>query len=894
MLGQSDSLHNTPNFIDAHGFSSPESVAIDKSTATIRLFVADFGNSRVLGYRNVATFANGGAADLVIGQPDFISATCNNGGLSGSTLCNPFAVATDASGNLYVADTQNNRILEYDTPFAACAGFPCIGGSANLVFGQGGSFASNGCNFDTVDTDGSSTAIDMCNPFGVAVDSSGNVYVSDQGNSRALEYDNPLAAGGGTPGTPGSAGDVTADLVFGQGNSFTSSGCNFDTEVASRVLPTAIDLCGPRGVALDGSGNLYIADQLNSRVVEYNTPLSTNTTVDRAFGQPNLVSHGCNNGGLGASSLCSPSGVALDASNNLYIADSTNSRVLEYNTPLTVTGTSGSGDETADVVFGQGGSFASSSCNNGGLSPNSLCQADGVAVDPSGDLFVADSVNNRALEYKTPLTVTGTSGSGDETADVVFGQGNFLHNVINFIDALGFSSPGSVAIDESVTPNRLYVADTDNNRVLGYRDIATLVSGSPADLVIGQPDFLSSDCNQDELSASASTLCGPAGIGVDGSGNLYVADESNDRLLEYNNPFAACGGFPCVGGAANKVFGQGGSFTSSECDSDNSGANPSAIVLCTPFGVALDSVGNLYVGDEGNNRVLEYDKPLAPGGGTPGTPGSAGDVTADLVFGQDGSFTSSTTNNGGVSANSLDSPAGVGLDSSSNLYVSDEGNSRVLEYNTPLTVTGTAGSGDTTADRVFGQSGSFSSIGCDSDTGGASPTAIDLCNPFGVALDPIGNLYVADLNNERVLEYNTPLTVTSTAGSGDTTADLVFGQGGSFTSSVCDFDTDSFSSTAIDLCSPQGVALDSIGNLYIADNFNNRVLEFNQPVVLPNPHGDGDQNRDSNRDCDGDCDAHRHRNCDANAYSHCDRYRDGDIYRRRDRDCNEYSDSYRN
>ena len=94
--------------------------------------------------------------------------------------------------------------------------------------------------------------------------------------------------------------------------------------------------------------------------------------------------------------------------------------------------------------------------------------------------------------------------------------------------------------------------------MLGWRDAASFTSGAPADLVIGQPDFLSSLCNGAADTVSASSLCSPAGLAVDGSGNLYVADSDNNRVLEYANPFTACAGvFPCVGGAANLVLGQG-------------------------------------------------------------------------------------------------------------------------------------------------------------------------------------------------------------------------------------------------------------------------------------------------------------------------------------------------
>ena len=128
---------------------------------------------------------------------------------------------------------------------------------------------------------------------------------------------------------------------------------------------------------------------------------------------------------------------------------------------------------------------------------------------------------------------------------------------------------------------------------------------------------------------------------MDGGGNLYVADKATLGCLNttLRLPMRR---LPCVGGAANRVFGQGGSFTSS--DRNNSGVTA---IACTPRWGSAGYGGNLYVADDGNNRVLEYDTPVAD------------DTTADLVFGQGGSFTSNTTNNGGVSADSLCSPLGL-------------------------------------------------------------------------------------------------------------------------------------------------------------------------------------------------------------------------------------------
>ena len=479
----------------------------------------------------------------------------------------------------------------------------------------------------------------------------------------------------------------------------------------------------------------------------------------------------------------------MDSSGNLYVADYGNSRVLEYNTPLTT-------DTTADRVFGQDDSFSSSDCNFGATSASahSLCSPSGVAVDASGDLYVADTSNNRVLKYNPPFAT-------NPIADVALGQANLTYNAANFPDAQKLDSPQGVAIDASTTPNRLYVADVQNSRVLGWKDVTAFTNGASADLVIGQPDPYSTACNSDTGGGNPTDddLCNPYGVAVDAAGNLYVADASNNRVLEYTTPFAECGSFPCVGGSAHLVFGQGGIFTSNTAN--NGGV--SAKSLDFPWGVAVDANGNLYVADTVNNRVLEYNIPLTYG------------TTAHSVFGQGGIFTSNTANNGGVSANSLYYPNGVAVDAAGQLYVADFSNSRVLEYNTPLT--------SSTANAVFGH-GSFNSN--TPNDGGLGASSLNY--PSGVVVDATGNLYVADYLNNRVLEYNTPLTSSA--------ANAVFGQGDSFDSADCNNSGVSASS----LCSPWGVAVDAAGNLYVADTANNRVLKYNTPLIAtPDTHNSG-------------------------------------------------------
>jgi sugar lactone lactonase YvrE len=769
VLGQADFTHNGFNRVDGRGLYAPASVALDTSIVPNRIYVADYSNNRVLGWSSNDNFANGQAADLVIGQPGFLTATCNNGGISDHSLCRPTGVATDSAGNLYVADNGNNRVLEYNAPYSNIAVAGVGYNSANQLFGQS-TFSSQNCT-------ASVSAATLCGPAAVAVDAGNNLYIADSRNNRVLEYDTPLA-GTGVAGS----GDTVADMVFGQ-FSFMSSNCNFGSNSLN-----ASSLCEPAGVATDTGGNLYVGDTQNDRVLEYNTPASSgNTNADLVFGEGGFGSdNGCS--GAASNKLCKPQGVTIDESGNLYVADTGYNRVLEYNTPL-------NGNTNANTVIGQNNNFGRGFCNSGNLpGANNLCGPQDVATDHAHNLYVADTGNSRVLEYDTPLA-TG----GNTVADAVLGKLDFVHGGPNIASAQSLNIPLGMTIDTTVTPNHVYVADSANNRVLGWKSVNALVNGSPADLVIGQPDFVSTEPAQ-YTGVSASTLNYPEAVTVDGAGNLYVGDTYDNRVLEYNTPYLKTSVPGSGDTTADMVFGQP-NFTSGN---PNPPGSPTANSMYQPVGMAVDSAGNLYVGEAGNNRVLEFNNPI----GTHNT-------TPNKVFGQP-NFT--TANNyicntqpgphGTPSASTFCVPEYVAMDSVGNLYIEDHWYNRVLEYNNP------GQTGSTTANMVFGQP-NFTT-----DYSGQGPGR--LCNPKHAVADAAGNLYISDQCNNRILEYNTPVS------SGNTVADLIFGQLGNFNTGQCDLGTGS--ATANDLCRPSEMSMDSAGNLYVADTWNNRVLEYAHPL----------------------------------------------------------------
>ncbi|AFM12373.1 NHL repeat-containing protein [Turneriella parva] len=693
---------------------------------------------------NSTTGSTAPAASRVYGQSgNFTTTLANSDGVTANSLKGPTDIANDGVGT-YIVDNGNHRVLYY-------AGTST---TATRVYGQGGSFNTNTA------SKGGVTAESLAFPLSIAIDA-GGVYVGAAG--RVLYY---------------SGTSTIASRVYGQHGSFTSNTVN-------NGGVSATSLSGVGAIAID-AGGIYFADSANHRVLYF---AGTSTTATRVYGQAgSFTTNTLNNGGISADSLNYPTGVAVDAT-GVYIADSGNNRVLYYS------GTS----TTATRVYGQAGSFTTSTINNGGSSANSLWGPSRVAVD-AGGVYISDSVNWRVLYYSgtstTATRVYGQNGSfsgfgnatlasadglyepkgialvaggvfiadassnralfysgTSTTATRVFGQtDNFTGTSANPAGLGSLNTPYSLAADSS----GIYVADSFNNRVLYFAGNSTTPTR-----VYGQAgNFYSNVANNGGVSADS--LSAPIAVAVDASG-VYIVDNGNHRVLYYSGSSTT----------ATRVYGQTGSFSTR--NSNKTGINGDGLFGCS--GVAVDPAG-VYISDYGNHRVLYY---------------TGVSTTASRVYGQAGSFTSATLNNGGVSANSLYGPLSVAADAGG-VYVVDLFNFRVLYF------AGTS----TTASRVYGQNGSFTSSAIT-----PIPSATTLFQARGIALDATG-VYIADTGFSRVVYY---------AGA-STTASRVYGQSG-FTTTT----TSNTTTTAQTLHVPQGVAIGN-GGIYVADTGNHRILFY--------------------------------------------------------------------
>ena len=625
-------------------------------------------------YWTITTFA---------GRPAFV----DGGPAVEAELRSPRGVAVDSAGNLYIADFRNHRIRKVDSTGTITT----IAGTGELGFSGDG---------------GPAVKAELYGPYGVAVDSAGNVYIADSSNRRIRKID--------------STGTITTIAGTGEFGFSGDGGPAVEAELGS-----------PYGVAVDSAGNVYIADSSNQRIRKVDST-GTITTIAGT----GVFGFSGDGGPAVEAELRGPYGVAVDSAGNVYIADVSNERIRKVDSTGTITTIAGTG------VFGFSG-------DGGPAVEAELRSPLGVAVDSAGNVYIADVSNQRIRKIDSTGTITTIAGTGE------FG---FSGDGGPAVEA-ELRSPYGVAVDSA---GNLYIADVSNERIRKIDSTGTITT------IAGTGEF---GFSGDGGPAVEAELRGPYGVAVDSAGNVYIAYVSNERIRKVDST----GTITTIAGTGEFGFsGDGGPAVEAE--------------LRSPYGVAVDSAGNVYIADSSNQRIRKVD--------------STGTITTIAGTGEFG-----FSGDGGPAVEAeLRSPYGVAVDSAGNLYIADVSDHRIRKVDSTGTITTIAGTGE------FGFSGD-----------GGPAVEAELRSPYGVAVDSAGNLYIADVSDQRIRKVDSTGTITTIAGTGE------FG-----------FSGDGGPAVEAELYDPYGVAVDSAGNVYIADSSNQRIRKVDSTGTITTIAGTGE------------------------------------------------------
>ena len=767
-FGQANLLIKTtsPNLVEGRELFNPQSIAVDTSTTPPAVYVADTNNNRVLGWKN-GKAANGSFADIVIGQRDK-SSTLPSGPVTGSTdptgFSSPTGLAVDKSGNLYVVDSVSNRILRFPKPFQQTGDLI----QPDMIIGQN-SILAHSPNLGDLNNKTSAQSIWTCCAnngsaliTSLAFDAAGNLWFTDAGNNRILRY----------PAANLTSNAPAADLVLGQPDFATKDPLSAGSVQTPPVQQRKTGLYQPNAITFDSVGRLYVADAY-SRVLVYEPPFRNGKDASRILGIVAPVPQGQASRPIPNQWLISQASGLFTINNNLFVVDGSLNRVLRFDPYDTwAAETTDQPSPAAKSVFGQP-DLLSPSIDVTTLQPRPQKEPTALtyfgptaAAVAGSDVYLTDTGNNRILVI--PQQGTGSPALGSATS--VLGQVAFNLNAPNLIEGrelylyLGqnytagntatFSPSGGVVVDQTSNPPRLYISDTYNNRILGFKDARKVKPGDIADYVIGQVDLSHNQVNapaNDRNQPNDTGLFLPIGVTVDTAGNVWVADSGNGRVLRFPKPdfSAPQSSIP----HANLVIGQASYNFSTPV--------ATRTTMTAPSGLAFSVDGHLLVADRYLHRVLLFRKP------------SGGDFSngmqATIVLGQN----DFSTGNASTADNGLNTPMHMAVDSDDRLYVCDTGNHRVLIYNHVVT----ASNNPSPAIAV---------------RNGLSANDF-LNNPHGIWVSSAtGEIWVTDSTNNRALRYPR--------------FDLLFAN------PQAEF--------AIPANYPLAVTLDAFGNLLIADATN--------------------------------------------------------------------------
>ena len=639
-------------------------------------------------------------------------------GTPGLTLYGPSDIAVDSSGNAYIADTNNGRVVKVN-PQGSASALKITGLSPALsrpygiaVDGEGKLYITDPVNNRVVEvrSEGGIASVlntgsaSLSGPDGVAVDASGNIFVADTGHNRIVEV-----TFGGTASVPG----ITV-----------SSG------------PTK--LSSPHGLAVDISGSLYIADTGNGRIVD--------VPSGSAVGDVLSVT--------GAGSLSGPNAVAVDSLGNIYIADESNSHIVK-------------------VTPAGAGSVLSTE-------PVTLIDPAGIAVDNYGTVYITDAGDSRVVTVATSavgfghLPLGSASGATQTLRFTVEGG-----TTLGAVDAL---TVGAQNLDFTVGSGTTCASGTTDAtctvnlqflpRAPGLRRGAVVLydSATPPNPLLNIPLYAFADAPVAALaphtaaviSTGSVSTAQPFQIALDGSGNMYVRNDVASNVLKVvagggTGSVVSSLGASLAAATGVALDGAGNLFIADQHDNRIVTVTPGGLAsalsisglstaLDNPTALAFDGAGSLYIADSHNGRIVKVSSLVAGGSNSSGVGSvvrtgsfSLGNVTGvavspagtvyiadpsnDRVIQVTAAGAASVLNPSGLT---FSDPQGVGVDGMGNIYVADSGNNRIV--------------GITTA-------GIASVV---STPGLPSPSALN--HPTGVTVDPFGNVFIPDANNNRIVE----------------------------------------------------------------------------------------------------------------------------------------------
>ena len=583
------------------------------------LWVADTGNNRVLGFAANNIYSTGGAqASWVIGQPSFTTSTVET--LSAKSLYQPTSVAIDKNGNLWVCDYDNYRILGYKNPES-------INPAANYVIGQP-NFTTN---TQAVTQNG------LFLPTQIAFDNNNNLWVYNYyrilGFASNSLYSNTQPNASWLMFQPNYTSSVISTLSQTYTELYDNAGFFYrvpipnENVVAALPNPYQIEYTDPLFLAFDPNNNIWITDVNNYRIMQYLDPTQNSYPYNCSTV---LAQSAFYIQGVSASSqydLVEASDIAFDNNNNLWVCDQSG-MIKGYQAP--------NYNQQVMQNWAIGGSFTTpAGLVQNGMSLYNSC----VSFDNFGNMFASDNQNNRILGF----AASSLYGNNTPNAFVVIGQPNYTTGTANTtqnglkIQNTGVAANhyyGKTAFDAD---NNMYVADTGNNRILVFPYGSGFTIGMDATIVIGQTSFTTATGG-----STSSTLNGPFGIAFDKSGNLWVCDNSNNRIQKFVPPFTT---------------------------------GMSASVSITGFNVLVsivfDKQGNLIAADSGNNRILIFTP------ATIATSFAISSANTSVILGQP----NFTTDTDGLGINKIYSPAGLAINPvSGDLWCADNQNHRVVAW----------------------------------------------------------------------------------------------------------------------------------------------------------------------------------------------------------------------